>query len=272
MSNYVDTVVEFINKKVNVKLHSTALILGSGFSSFLDFIEEKEELNFRDIPNFKVLGEDVKENKFVFGRIGSKDVILVLGRIHFNFGYDNSDIANLIFILKELGCDNLIISASLGSINPKIKVGDIVTCVDHINFSGRNPLYKCEYTKYGNLFADMLTPYNPQMIDRLTSVARSELGIKIKKGVLIEFNGPSVETVSESRFSKLIGADFTGFNVVNEVIASKYCSLPVIVVGLITNYGSYFAENGVKHADIVHNRSYASNYYLKLLKTYIENL
>lgn len=272
MSNYVDSIVEYINKKVNVKLHSTALILGSGFFKFLDYVEEKEELYFRDIPNFKVLGEDIKENKFVFGRIKNKDVVIVLGRIHFNYGYETSDIANLIFILKELGCDNLVISASLGSLNPKIKVGDIVTATDHINFTGRNPLYKCDYNKYGNLFVDMLSPYGVKMIDTLVRAAKYELGLKVKKGVIIEFNGPSVETVSESRFSKLIGADFTGFNVVNEVIASKYCGLPVVLVGLITNYGSYFSENGVKHEDIVHNRAYASNYYLSLIEKLIEKL
>ncbi len=272
MSNHIDEIVEYINKIVNVKIHSTALIIGSGFSDFLNRVEEKIELKFSEIPNFKVLGDDKEENKFVFGKIKNKDVIIVLGRIHYNFGYDTSDIANLIFILKELGADELILSASVGSINPKIKVGDIVTAVDHINLTGRNPLFRCDYTKYGNLFVDMISPYNVQMIDTLVSTAKHDLGIKVKKGIFVEFNGPSVETVSESKFSKLIGGDITGFNVCCEVIAAKYCKLPVALVGLVTNYGSYFSESGVKHEDIVYNRKCASNYYLSLIERFIERV
>lgn len=272
MTSYVDDVVEFINKNINVKLHSTAIIISSDFSNFLDCVDNKQEIYFRDIPNFKVLGDDYKENKFVFGKIKNRDVIVSVGRLHFNYGYEPSDIAFCMFVLKELGCDKVVVSASFGSLNPKIKVGDIVTCVDHINMTGRNPLYKCSYKKYGKLFVDMMYPYSTQMIDVLTMVAKREMAIKVKKGVLAELNGPSVETSSESRLCKIMGADFTGFNVVCEAIACKYCKLPIVVVGLITNYAPYFAEDGLKHDDIVYNRNCASKYYLELLRRFVEKV
>lgn len=272
MTHIVDNVVEYIKQNVDVKSHSIGIILGSGYSDLLNFIDNKVQIACSDIPNFKVIDKDAEKNKFVFGKYKNKDVIISFGRLHYNYGYSSEDMANYIFILKELGCEKLVISASVGSLNKKIKVGDIVTATDHINLTGRNPLYHCEYNKYGNVFVDMLAPYDEQMIDILTRVAKNEMGLKVKKGVLVEFNGPSIETYCESRFCRNIGADFSAFHVCNEVIASKYCKLPVIMFALVTNFGSSYTVEKIKHEDIAYNRSCGLKYYSDLLKRLILNL
>lgn len=272
MAHFVDESVEFIKKNLKVKKNSIAIILGSGYNDFLNILTNKKEISFSKIPNFKVLKEDEKENKFVFGDIKGKSVLVITGRLHYNFGYENSDIANLIFILKELECSSLTICASVGSLKFNLKVGDIVTAIDHINLTGRNSLFKNDYDKYGNLFVDMINPYNEHMIDILISTAKNKMGIKVKKGIYIEFNGPSIETVSEAKFARKIGADFIGFNVCCEAIASKYCKLPVVVLGLVTNYATSHSANSIKHDDVVYNRQCASSYYLKLLENFIVSL
>lgn len=272
MAHLVDEIVDFIGQKVDVKRHSIGIILGSGYADFLNFVEDKVEIAFSDIPNFKALGKDAENNKFVFGKYKNKDVIISSGRLHYNLGYSPEDIANYIFVLKELGCEKLVITSSVGSLNSKIRVGDIVTAVDHINFTGRNPLYNCKYTKYGNLFVDMLSPYDEQLIDTLTRTSKCEMGIKVKKGTLVEFDGPSVETYSESKFSRLIGADFSGFYMCNEVISAKYCKLPVVLLALVTNYGASFTQASIRHEDIAYNRSCGLKYYIELLKRLIMKL
>lgn len=272
MAHIVDKIVEYIKQNVDVKNHSIGIILGSGYSELLNYIDDKVQIPFSEIPNFKVLGRDAERNKFVFGKYKNKDVIISFGRLHYNYGYFSEDIANYIFILKELGCEKLVISASVGSLNKKIKVGDIVTTTDHINFTGRNPLYNCDYEKYGNVFVDMLNPYDEQMIDILVRTAKNEMGIKVKKGVLVETNGPSVETFSESKFCRNLGADFSAFHVCNEVIASKYCKLPVLMFALVTNYGSSYTSQKISHEDVAYNRSCGLKYFLDLLKRLILNL
>ena len=262
--NIVEKIVEKIKEKVDVKPNATAVILGKSFDDFMDKIEDKFVLPFSEIPELKTFGKD-KNNLFVFGKIGGKDVVIVFGRIHYNLGYDYNDSAVLIYVLKELGCSELILTTSVGSLNPKIKVGDIVTAVDHINLTGRNPLYKNFYDKYGNAFVDMTDAYNLKMIDEFSFVAKTKLGIKIKKGVFVEFAGPTVETSSESKFARQIGGDFTGFNVVCETIACKYCGLPVVLIGLVTNYASFMSSGKIKHEDIVYNRKCASSYFYELL-------
>ena len=58
MSNHIDEIVEYINKIVNVKIHSTALIIGSGFSDFLNRVVKSIPLQIaseRDLFELKLL-------------------------------------------------------------------------------------------------------------------------------------------------------------------------------------------------------------------------
>ncbi len=262
--NKVEKIVEKIKEKVDIKPHMTAVVLGKSFDDFLDKIEDCKVVPFEEIPEIKAIGKD-KSNLFAFGKIGGKDVVVVVGRLHYNLGYEMEDIATFIYVLKALGCSELILTSSVGSLNPKIKVGDIVTATDHINLTGRNPLYKNSYGSFGNVFVDMTGAYDRQMIDAFSFVAKTKLGIKIKKGVFVEFSGPTVETPSESKFARQIGGDFTGFNVVCEVVACRYCALPVTMVGLVTNYASFMSRGEIKHEDVVYNRKCASSYFYELL-------
>ncbi|MBR4003727.1 MAG: purine-nucleoside phosphorylase [Clostridia bacterium] len=272
MRNNVDEVVKAIKDKVKIEGPYTGIILGTCFSSYLDEVQDKVEIPFTELPELKTLGSDREENKFVFGTINGKKVIMILGRIHYSLGYDYCDIATPIFALKELGCEKLILCSSLGAISHKLRVGDIVTIDDHINLTGRNPLYNCDYDKYGHKFIDMSNAYDEQMIDTLIYTAKKEMAIKVKRGVLAEFPGPSAETVAECQFADQMGADVMGFNVCSEIIAAKYCKLPVVVYALVTNYVSAYTNNKIKHEDIVYNRKCASAYYLELLSRLVTNL
>ena len=118
----------------------------------------------------------------------------------------------------------------------------------------------------------MINPYDEQMIALLKDVGKNEMAIKVKEGVVVEFPGPSAETVSESKLALQLGADIIAFNICNEVIAAKYCSLPIVVYGLVTNYASAFTNSKIKHEDIVYNRKCASNYYLGLLSKFVLHL
>jgi len=271
MNNNVDEIVNEIRSKVDISGNYIGLILGTSFSEFVDEIADKVEVPFDKIKSFKTFGSDNK-GKFIFGNINNRKVIVIVGRIHYTMGYDAYEIATPIFVLKELGCEKLIICASLGAISKKIRVGDVVTIEDHINLTARNPLYGCDYNKYGHKFVDMSDAYDNQIIDSLIDIAKKDMAIKVKKGILIEFPGPTAETPAESRYAAQLGADFIGFNLCCEVIAAKYCKLQTAVYGIITNYASAYTTNKIKHEDIVYNRQCASSYYLDLLKKFISNV
>lgn len=272
MEHFVDQTVKFLKTTLNIDQIDIAVVLGASYDDFAQRLEDRREIKFADIPNMSVLGSDATQNKFVYGTLAGRKVLLAVGRLHYNNGYCGKDIANFIFILKMLGARKLVLTACVGSTNKHMHVGDIVCAEDHINLSGRNALFGCDYNRFGSLFVGMDNCYDKAMTDSLVCTAKRELKMKVKKGVLVEFSGPSSETFSESKFSKQIGADFAGFNVVNEVVCANYCSLPVIMLGLVTNFGVMYSAGKLKHEDVAYNRNLAKGYYLELLERFVNNI
>lgn len=272
MNNNIDEVVKKIKNKVNVSGKYIGVIISVSYSEFADDITNKQEVTFEEV-GIRTLGKDVNQNKIVFGKLGEKNIIVIFGRIHYSRGYEPAEVATPIYVLKELGCEKLIICNSVGAISKKLKVGDIFTAEDHLNFTGRNPLYRCDCTdKYGKRFIDMSDAYDKEMIDLLVNTAKNEMAIKVKKGIFLEMPGPSAETPAESNFMLELGADVEGFNNCSEVIAAKYCKLPVITYALVTNYAAAYTNNKIKHEDIVFNRKCGGAYYLELLSRLIANI
>ncbi len=272
MNNNVDEVVKKIKSKIDVKGSYIGVIISVSYSEFADEITDKKELTFEEI-GIRTLGKDMMQNKVIFGKLGDKNVIVMLGRIHYSRGYEAAEVATPIYVLKELGCEKLILCNSVGAITKKFRVGDIFTAEDHLNFTARNPLYKCDCTeKYGKRFIDMSDAYDKELIDLLVKTAKEEMAIKVKKGVFLEMPGPSAETPAESNFMAELGADVEGFNNCSEVIAAKYCKLPVITYALVTNYAAAYTNNKIKHEDIVYNRKCGGTYYLELLSRLIKNI
>ena len=272
MNNNVDEVVKIIKSKVDVKGNYIGVIISVSYSEFANEISNKKELSFEEV-GIRTLGKDKNQNKIVFGKIGDKNVIVMFGRIHYSRGYEPAEVATPIYVLKELGCEKLILCNSVGALNKKFRVGDIFTAEDHLNFTGRNPLYRCDCTDlYGKRFIDMSDAYDKELIDLLVRTAKEEMAIKVKRGVFLEMPGPSAETPAESNFMAELGADVEGFNNCSEIIAAKYCKLPVITYALVTNHAAAYTNNKIKHEDIVFNRKCGEAYYLELLSRLIKNI
>jgi len=64
-------------------------------------------------------------------------------------------------VMRELGCDTLIVMNAVGSMNPLIHAGSLVLVDDHINFMGDNPLIGPNDEALGPRFPDMSMPYCP---------------------------------------------------------------------------------------------------------------
>ena len=267
----VDVILEYIKSKTNI-VPETGVILSSGFEDLLDSIEDKVLIKYTDIPGFDVHGTEKEKGHFVVGKIAGKGVIVMDKRLHYHNGYKPAQLGTPIYVMKELGCKRLIISCSVGALSTKLKVGDIVTFTDQINLSSKSPLMDYSEMRYGHKFIDMSKPFDLHLIDDLIYIAKSELAIKVKKAIFLELMGPNGETVAESTFAKQLGASVVGFNVACEVIACKYCGLPVITMGLITNYASAYSSGKIKHEDIEYNRKCASSYYVDMLTTYLKHI
>lgn len=59
---------DYILDKIKTKVE-IAIILGTGLENLLDEMEDKIEINYRDVPNFLISTTNNSEGKFIFGKL-----------------------------------------------------------------------------------------------------------------------------------------------------------------------------------------------------------
>ncbi|MCX7823491.1 MAG: purine-nucleoside phosphorylase [Syntrophobacterales bacterium] len=229
----VEEAKAFISKKIPY-LPEIAIILGTGLGEVAEAMEREIIIPYERIPHFPVSTVEGHQGKFIVGRFEERPVIALQGRFHLYEGYSSKDIAFPIRVIKSLGVNLLIISNAAGGLNPLFEPGDIMLIVDHINFTGENPLIGPNLETWGPRFPDMTEPYSKRLRAIAKTVAR-ENRIPLKEGVYIGVTGPSMETAAETRMFRLLGADAIGMSTVVEVIAAVHLGMEVLGFSIITN-------------------------------------
>ena len=137
-------------------------------------------------------------------------------------------------VLKVNGVDTLIVSNACGGMNTIYSRGDIMLIRDHINLLGDNPLIGPNDPELGPRFPDMSEPYTERLMDIAQTVALEEK-IVMHQGVYVALSGPMMETKSEYRYLRLLGADVVGMSTVPEVIAAVHMGMEVLGISVITD-------------------------------------
>jgi purine-nucleoside phosphorylase len=210
------------------------IVLGTGLSHLLDYVEIKNSIPYSDIPGFCLSTVEFHKGHLVYGTIENKNVLIMQGRFHFYEGYSMQQIVFPIRVMKLLGVKYLFLSNAAGGINLNFKKGELVAIEDHINLQSGNPLIGKNFDELGSRFPDMNEPYHPGLIKKLQQKAK-ELKVALKTGVYAAVDGPNLETKAEYRYLKIIGADLVGMSTVPEVIAANHLQLPCVAVSVVTD-------------------------------------
>jgi len=210
------------------------IVLGTGLGKLVDSVEDPIEAHYNHIPFFPLATVEFHSGKLVYGTISGKKVVVMQGRFHLYEGYDFLDITYPIRVMHMLGISKLFISNAAGAVNLDFKKGDMMLIEDHINLQGGSPLAFKGVSEFGERFADMSEPYDLDMRNKLTAIAK-DLNISLKSGVYASVVGPQLETRAEYRMIKIIGADAVGMSTVPEVIVANHLSLPIVAVSVLTD-------------------------------------
>lgn len=238
-----DTVEEFRQKREEALTYireqtdlepDYLLILGTGLGNLADEIDLELSISYADIPHFPVSTVESHEGRLLFGHLTGKLVVAMQGRFHYYEGYSMQQIAFPVRVLKELGADTMMVSNACGGMNPNYRRGDIMLIRDHINMFGDNPLIGPNDDELGPRFPDMSEPYTERLRELAENVALDE-GIQMHQGVYLALSGPMLETRSEYRFLRLIGADVVGMSTIPEVIAAVHMGMDVMGISVITD-------------------------------------
>lgn len=225
--------LQFIQETTDLR-PNYMLILGTGLGQLAEEMEIVSEIGYDKIPHFPVSTVESHAGKLLFGMLGGKEVVAMQGRFHFYEGYTMQQIVFPLRVLKANGADTLFVSNACGGMNPNYSAGDIMLIRDHINMIGDNPLMGPNDDELGPRFPDMSEPYSERLMD-IAKNAALESNLQMHQGVYIALSGPMLETKSEYRFLRLIGADVVGMSTVPEVIAAVHMGMEVLGISAITD-------------------------------------
>ena len=234
MLEKIKETTEFLKSK-GILSPDAGIVLGTGLGGMTAKIENRLEIDYKDIPNFPVSTVEGHAGKLIFGDFGKKKIIAMKGRFHYYEGYGAEQVALPIRVLKYLGIRCLFLSNAAGGVNPAYQIGDIMIITDHINLMP-NPLIGQNDERIGARFPDMGVAYDKALIDKAMVMAEKN-GIRIHKGVYLATTGPTFETPAEYKYFRIIGADAVGMSTTPEVIVARHMNLPCFAVSIITDLG-----------------------------------
>lgn len=218
------------------------LILGSGLGHLADAVDGVA-IDYDELDGFPPGGVSGHNPKLVIGDLNGVRVAIFGGRAHY---YENGQADAMrvpLEILKALGADHVILTNAAGSFRDDIPPGDLMLIIDHINFSGLNPLIGEATDKR---FVNMVDAYDVQISAALAIAAMAE-GIELQSGIYSWYSGPSFETPAEIRALKILGTDAVGMSTVPEVILARFLGLKTAAISVITNMAAGMGNEHISH-------------------------
>jgi purine-nucleoside phosphorylase len=238
-----------IQNRIGTEPPVVGLILGSGLAGLADRFEDPVRVRYADVPGFPVPTVVGHPGVLVGGTLNGRRAVALAGRFHMYEGHGATLAAFPARVLAALGAEILFVSNASGGIRRTFRPGDLMIIADHVNLTGRNPLFGA--VEPGDIrFPDMSDPYDPQLRVALRE-AGNRTGVPLMEGVYGWALGPSYETPAEVRMFERLGLDAIGMSTVPEVIAARASGMRVAGVSCVTNLACGITAAPIAHEEVL---------------------
>lgn len=179
-------------------------------------------------------GNAKEEKKIKINRVGDGITVYSMPRHGFNGHSIASELVNYkenISIFSDLKVDMLIGITAVGSLNPEIKIGDIVIPNQMIDLTkNRNATYN---TLKSFQHVSMKEPFSSKVRGTLSENFNNTIVHFNKTVVTIE--GPQFSTVAESKYYRSIGADIINMTTSTEAKLAREKSIEYQPIALVSD-------------------------------------
>jgi purine-nucleoside phosphorylase len=262
--------VSFLKSKTAIK-PDIGVVLGSGLGAFVKNLETEVTIPFSDIPNFEKPSVDGHQGNLIFGKVGSKNIIALQGRLHYYEGHSMDSVVFPIRVMAFLGVQKLLLTNSSGGLGDGMAGGDFMIIEDHINLVGTNPLMGPNVKELGPRFPDMTDAYDKNMISLLEKIFLKNK-IQFHKGIYGGLSGPTYETPAEVRFLKMIGCSAVGMSTVAENIAANHLGLRVAGLSCITNLAAGISKHKLSHEEVTDTARRVEQNFSMVVRQFLEEV
>jgi purine-nucleoside phosphorylase len=245
-----------------------AVLLGSGWGGLADCVKDPTAIGYADLPAFPHPAVEGHAGWLLLGRIGNRDVAVLSGRQH---TYENGDPAAMKGALRTLallGTRVLVQTNAAGSLDARMRPGELMLIADHLNLAQRSPLL---HEQGAQRFVDLRDAYDPILRDVAKQVARAA-GVTLHEGIYAWMLGPQFETPAEIRMLQKFGAHAVGMSTVPETIVARQQGLRVLALSLFTNMGCGLEAESLSHAHTLAAAQAAGARAVPLLEAVIASL
>ena len=226
------------------------IVLGSGLGGLADDLEDAVAIPFADLPGWPAATAPGHVGRLLLGRIGGTPVVMLQGRFHLYEGNDPGLVVQPVLLFRRLGAEVVVLTNAAGGVDPGFGPGTLMIIRDHLNLTGRSPLYGPNADDIGPRFQDLTEAWSPRLRAALRAAGEAE-GIELTEGVYAGLLGPQYETPSEVRMLRTLGADAVGMSTVLECIAARWTGLEVCGVSLVTNAGAGYSGEPLSHEEVL---------------------
>ena len=98
------------------------------------------DIPYSEISQFPVSTAPTHAGNLIFAKSNGLPIAILQGRCHLYEGYSAQETTLGVYLLNQLGADQLLITNAAGGLNSDYKVGDVMMIDDHLNLTGQNPL------------------------------------------------------------------------------------------------------------------------------------
>ena len=234
----------------------TGIVLGSGLGVLADEVEVLEEVGFAE-AGLAVSTVPGHAGRFLFGKLGGTDVVLMKGRVHLYEGHGADAVTAGVRWMAGKGVESIILTNAAGTVNRDFPPGTWMALSDHLNLTGTTPLV-------GANFIDMSEAYDKAWRAEFLKAA-SELSMPLHEGVYAGLCGPQYETPAEVRMVRTLGADAVGMSTVLEAIQAKSLGMKVAGFSCLTNWAAGMQET-LNHEEVLETGKAAGSVMVRLLE------
>jgi 5'-methylthioadenosine phosphorylase len=185
------------------------------------------------------------------GGFGSKRVAFLPrhGRKHEHPPHLVNYRANL-WALRSLGVERVLAVSACGSLNPRMRPGELVLLDQFLDFTRSRPATFYTGGRKRVVHVDLTEPYCPEL-RRILLEAAEEEGVRLHpRGTYVCTEGPRFETAAEIRAFRRLGGDLVGMTNVPECVLARELEMCYAAVGLVTNFAAGLAGTKLTHTEV----------------------